>query len=87
VIAATQTTSQYPQPTYSQSAYSQPAYSQPTYSQPTYSQPAYTWADGTVQASQPARRVVVRGRRAVQKTAPAVQSNPAAATAGLSNGQ
>jgi hypothetical protein len=77
VIAATQTTSQYPQPTYSQAAYAQPVYSQPT----------YTWADGTVQASQPVRRVVVRGRRAVQKTAPAVQSNPAAATAGLSNGQ
>jgi hypothetical protein len=82
VIAAAQTTSQYPQPTYSQAAYAQPVYSQPTYSQPTY-----TWADGTVQASQPVRRVVVRGRRAVQKTAPAVQSNPAAATAGLSNGQ
>jgi len=82
VIAATQTTSQYPQPTYSQSAYAQPAYSQPTYSQPTY-----TWAYGTVQASQPARRVVATRHRPVQKAAPAVQSNPAAAAAGFSNGR
>jgi hypothetical protein len=87
VIAAAQATYQYPQPTYSQSAYAQQAYAQSAYAQPAYSQPTYTWADGTVQASQPVRRVVVARRRPLQNAAPAVQSNPAAATPGLSSGQ
>jgi hypothetical protein len=72
--AVAQATYQYPQPTYSQSVYAQPAYAQPTYSQPTY-----TWADGTVRASPPGRRVVATRHRLVQTAAPAVPSNPAAA--------
>jgi hypothetical protein len=79
---AAQPTYQYPQATYSQ-----PTYSQPTYSQPTYSQSTYTWADGTTQAVQPVRRVQIKRHRAAKKTAPAAQSNPSTATAGLGGTQ
>lgn len=62
----------------------QPAYQ---YSQPTYSQPNYTWADGAAQASQPIKRVQIKRHRTAKKAAPAAQSNPAAATAGLGGTQ
>ena len=66
----------------------QPAYqySQPTYSQPTYSQPTYTWTDGTAQASRSVKRVQIKRHRTAKK-APAAQSSPSAATAGLSGTQ
>jgi hypothetical protein len=60
---------------------------QPTYQYPqaTYSQPTYAWADSAVPAPQPAKRV--KRHRMVKKTTPAAQSNPPAATAGLSGTQ
>jgi hypothetical protein len=54
------------------------------YPQPTYSQPTYTWTDGSAQASQPVKRVQIKRHRAAKKALPAAQSNPSAATAGLS---
>ena len=58
------------------------------YSQPTYSQPTYTWTDGTAQASQPVKRVQIKRHRTAKKAAaPAAQSSPSAATAGLSGTQ
>lgn len=53
---------------------------QPTYQ---YSQPTYAWTDGTAQASRSVKRVQIKRHRTAKK-APAVQSNPSAATAGLS---
>lgn len=53
---------------------------QPTYQ---YSQPTYAWTDGTAQASRSIKRVQIKRHRTAKK-APAVQSNPSAATAGLS---
>jgi hypothetical protein len=72
---------------YSQPTYSQPTYSQPTYSQPTYSQPTYTWMDGAAQASQPVKRVLIKRSRIAKQRVPLAQSNPSAATAGLSGTQ
>ncbi|MGO8924698.1 MAG: hypothetical protein ACLQF4_17385 [Xanthobacteraceae bacterium] len=53
---------------------------QPTYQ---YSQPTYARTDGTAQASRSVKRVQIKRHRTAKK-APAVQSNPSAATAGLS---
>jgi hypothetical protein len=52
-----------------------------------YSQPTYTWTDGSAQASQPVRRVQIKRHRTAKKALPAAQSNPSAATAGLSGTQ
>ncbi len=62
---------------------------QPTYqyAQPAYSQPTYTWTDGTAQASQPIKRVVIKRHRTAKKAAPAAQNYPVPATAGLSGSQ
>jgi hypothetical protein len=57
------------------------AAAQPTYQ---YSQPTYTWTDGTAQASQSIKRVQIKRHRTAKTTAPTAQSNPSAATAGLS---
>jgi hypothetical protein len=80
------TTAAQPSYQYSQSASSQSAYWQSVYSQPAYKQSTYGWANGTAQASQ-TKRVVAKRHRAPPKPAPAVQSAPAADTAGLSNSQ
>ena len=84
---AAQSAYPYSQPTYTQSAYAQSAYAQQTYAQPTYAQPTYTWTNGAAQAAQPVTRVQIKRYRAVKQAAPVVQSNPPAATAGLSGTQ
>jgi hypothetical protein len=65
--------------------YSQTTYVQPIYTQPAYTQPTYGWAAGTSQASQPVKRVQIKRYRAAKKPAPAAQSNPSPATAGLNS--
>jgi len=84
---AAQSAYPYSQPTYTQSAYAQPAYAQSAYAQQAYAQPTYTWTNGAAQAAQPVTRVQIKRHRAVKQTAPVVQSNPSAATAGLSGTQ
>jgi hypothetical protein len=69
---------------YSQTNYAQPTYAQPIFTQPAYTQPTYSWAGGTSQAAQPVKRVQIKRRPAAKKAAPAAQSNPSPATAGLS---
>jgi hypothetical protein len=69
---------------YSQTNYAQPTYAQPIFTQPAYTQPTYSWAGGASQATQPVKRIQIKRRPAAKKAAPAAQSNPSPATAGLS---